>query len=77
MSGRHFRLRRGPDPGALDAPLRRVLEAIESGAPLGEATSEAGLTAAQVRGALGRLELMGLVRRDGFGRYERAASTAP
>jgi hypothetical protein len=38
----------------------------------GESPLEAGIAEAkQVRAALGRLEVLGLVRRDGLGGYER------
>ena len=57
----------------LDRRQRSVLRAIEQGEPLGAAGQKAGLNAAELRGALGRLELLGLVRRDGLGGYERAA----
>jgi len=58
---------------ALDEPHRLVLRAVEQGESMAQAAGGAGLTAAELRGALGRLELLGLVRRDGLGRYERAA----
>jgi DNA processing protein len=58
----------------LEPPLRRVLEAIEGGASVDAAGPVAGLTAAEARAALGRLELLGLLRRDPFGGYERAAA---
>ncbi|MBV9214317.1 MAG: DNA-protecting protein DprA [Actinobacteria bacterium] len=57
----------------LETRERCVLRAIEQGEPMRGAASAAGLTAAELRAALGRLELMGLVRRDGLGRYERVA----
>ena len=59
---------------ALDPPLRRVLDAIEGGAPVDAAGQAAGLTAAEARAALGRLELLGLLRRDALGGYERAVA---
>ncbi len=58
---------------ALDARHREVLRAIEHGDSIAEAAGGAGLSAAELRGALGRLELLGLVRRDGLGHYQRAA----
>jgi DNA processing protein len=64
-----------PDPAALDPPLRRVLDAVESGESPEAAGRRAGLTAAEARAALGRLELLGLVRRDGLGSYERCAAS--
>ena len=60
----------------LDPPLRRVLDAIEGGAPVEAAGPAAGLSAAEARAALGRLELLGLLRRDGLGGYERAVTPA-
>ena len=59
--------------GELDPPVRRVLEAVEAGYRVEPIGSEASLTPGEVRAALGRLELLGLVRRDGLGLYERAA----
>jgi DNA processing protein len=56
----------------LDAALRRVLGAVEQGDVLGEAGRDA-FPAAELRAALGRLELLGLVRRDGLGAYVRVA----
>lgn len=64
---------RGQAVSALDPPLRRVLEAVESGHRLDAIGLEAGLGPGQVRAALGRLELLGLVSRDGLGLYERTA----
>ena len=59
-----------PDP-SLEPHLRRVLDAIEGGTPVEAAGAELGLSAAQARAALGRLEVLGLIRRDGLGAYER------
>lgn len=58
----------------LDERLRGVLDAIEGGTPIGTAGAELGLSAAETRAAVGRLELLGLVRRDGLGAYERAVA---
>lgn len=58
----------------LDQEARRVLDAIEGGAPIESAAGDLGLSVAEARAALGRLELLGLVRRDGLGAYERAAA---
>ena len=58
----------------LDPPLRAVLDAIEAGASPEAAGRAAGLSAAEARAALGRLELLGLVSRDGLGAYERSAA---
>lgn len=64
----------GPSPPPdLEAPLRAVLEAVEAGHRLGGIGRESGLAPGEVRAALGRLELMGLVSRDGLGAYERTA----
>lgn len=60
----------GPD---LDPQARRVLEAVEAGRRVDAIGREAGLPPGEVRAALGRLELLGLVARDGLGLYERAA----
>lgn len=57
----------------LDAPSRRVLEAVEAGHRVDAIGREAGLPPGEVRAALGRLELLGLVARDGLGLYERTA----
>jgi DNA processing protein len=61
----------------LDDPLRRILDAVEAGDPPDDAGRRAGLTTAEARAALGRLELLGLVRRDGLGFYERCTATRP
>jgi DNA processing protein len=68
---------RGPEPeeeGGLDASLRMVLRAVEGGEPLDHAADRASMSAAALRAALGRLELLGLIRRDGLGAYERTAA---
>ena len=53
---------------ALDAAAEAVLDAVEAGdSPL----ASGDLDARRVRAALGRLETLGLVRRDGLGGYER------
>ena len=58
----------------LEPDLRTVLRAVEGGEPLDEAADRASLSAAGLRAALGRLELLGLIRRDGLGDYERTAA---
>lgn len=58
---------------ALDPPVRRVLAAVEAGLGVDAIPASAALPAADVRAALGRLELLGLVHRDGVGAYQRAA----
>ena len=63
---------RVPGEAGLDQDQRRVLRAIEDGESIGAVAEAAGLSAGALRGALGKLELIGLVRRDGLGRYERA-----
>jgi DNA processing protein len=67
--------RREPQPPEpeLDAPLKIVLEAVEVRDSLERAGMCAGLSAGGLRAALGRLEALGLVRRDGVGGYERRA----
>jgi DNA processing protein len=57
----------------LDPALERVLVAVESGDSVDEAARRVRMSASELRAALGRLELLGLVRRDGLGSYERAA----
>lgn len=59
-------------PASLDDTLRRVLDGVEAGHDLEALARGAGLDAGALRVALGRLELLGLVRRHGLGRYERA-----
>jgi DNA processing protein len=63
-----------PEP-ELEPPLRTVLDAIEVRDSLQRARTEAGLSAGGLRAALGRLEALGLVRRDGLGGYERRATS--
>lgn len=58
-----------PSTARLDPPARQVLEAVEAGEHgdgIGYAT---GLSPASVRAALGRLEMLGAIRRDEFGAY--------
>jgi len=57
----------------LDGTLERVLCAVESGDSVDQAARRERMSASELRAALGRLELMGLVRRDGLGAYERVA----
>jgi DNA processing protein len=67
--------RREPDGASdLDPGLRAVLRAVEGGEPLDEAAGRASMSAAGLRAALGRLELLGLIRSDGLGAYERTAA---
>jgi DNA processing protein len=65
--------RPGDPSERLDARLERVLAAVESGDSVDEAARRARMSASELRAALGRLELLGLVRRDGLGSYERVA----
>ena len=60
-------------PADLAGPVKRVLEAVEAGHRLEAIGRQSGLPPGDVRAALGRLELLGLVTRDGLGLYERAA----
>ena len=65
-------------PSAASAPplepaLRRVLDGVEAGEGPEAIGSAAGVGAAATRAALGRLESLGLVSRDGLGSYRRAA----
>lgn len=55
----------------LEPPVRRVLDAVEAGEGVEAIGRSARLPAGEVRAALGRLELMGLVARDGLGAYQR------
>jgi DNA processing protein len=76
-----FGVGQGPRPPAraaipLEPTLRTVLDAVEVGDEVSRAGEEAGLTPAAVRAALGRLEALGLVRRDSFGGYERSGAPA-
>jgi len=59
-------------PAPLDPHLRRVLDAVEAGHSPESAAGAAGISAAEARAALGRLELLGLVHRDALGGYERS-----
>ena len=61
-------------PARLDPSLRRVLDVVEGGGGAESAADATGLTTAEVRAALGRLELLGLVRRDSLGTYERSVA---
>jgi len=55
----------------LEPSVRLVLDAVEAGEGVEAIGRSARLSAGEVRAALGRLELMGLVTRDGLGAYER------
>jgi DNA processing protein len=66
----------GPRPGSkeivLRPQLREVLDAVEVGESLPAASARSGLSPGELRAALGRLESLGLIRRDGLGGYERS-----
>ena len=65
---------RAPDAAeSLDAEHRAVLDVVEAGEGVEAVSEAAGMSAASVRGALGRLELLGFVARDGLGTYRRTA----
>ncbi len=65
----------GAGPSTELAPTEReVLRGVESAEGGADAVGRAvGLPPGPVRAALGRLEMLGLVARDPFGRYERTA----
>jgi DNA processing protein len=73
-----FGVGQGPRPSSpkvvLEPRLREVLDAVEVGDGLTSAGLRSGLSPSELRAALGRLESLGLVRRDGFGGYERSAT---
>jgi DNA processing protein len=58
----------------LEPQLRSVLDAVEGGDGLEAMAESARLSPADVRSALGRLELLGLVVREGVGTYRRTAT---
>ncbi len=72
--GRHGGVRALATDAGVDPQLRVVLEAVRSGAATAEAVCEhlTGVDGVAARRALGRLELLGLVRRDESGRYVAA-----
>ena len=59
---------------SLDASLRRVLDLVEGGEGVEAIGRRTGLEPGRARAALGRLELMGLVARDGLASYVRTLS---
>lgn len=64
-----------PAGPALEPEIAAVLTAVEAGhATPGEIAAAAGDTPGAATTALTRLELLGLVRRDGSGRYTRAVA---
>ena len=68
---------RYPRGEPLEPSLRRVLDLVESGEPVDAIGRETGLGPGRARAALGRLELMGLIGRDGFAGYFRALGAPP
>jgi DNA processing protein len=67
-----------PPPEAVAEPvlepdLRRVLDAVEAGEDLAAIGRVTELRPGRVRAALASLEALGLVRRSGWGEYERVA----
>jgi DNA processing protein len=75
-----FGVGQGPRPRVqpveLDPGLREVLDSVEVGEDVGRASARSGLSPSEVRAALGRLEALGVVRRDSFGGYERSGRPA-
>jgi DNA processing protein len=75
-----FGVGQGPRPAqrevALEPELREVLDAVEVGDGIPRVGARSGLSPGDVRAALGRLEALGLVRRDSFGGYERSGVAA-
>jgi DNA processing protein len=67
------RRKRGLPEPALDGRLDAVLAGIEACQPLAVITDETGLPASELRAALAELEALGLIKREGLGRYERCA----
>ena len=58
----------------LDPTLAEVLRAVEAGEALDGSAESTGMSAGELRAALGRLELLGLVRRAALGDYEVVAA---
>jgi DNA processing protein len=58
----------------LEPALRSVLDAVEGGESLETMSVVAQLPPADVRSALGRLELLGFIVREGVGTYRRTAA---
>src|SRR4051812_42276291 len=75
-----FGVGQGPRPRArevqIDSRMREVLDAVEVGDGVPRVGARSGLSAGEVRAALGRLEALGLVRRDSSGGYERSGAPA-
>ncbi|MBA3422529.1 MAG: DNA-protecting protein DprA [Thermoleophilaceae bacterium] len=68
--GRRRPMSRDAEP-ALDPLERRVLDLVEGGDTVDAIARDAGLSPGRARATLGRLELMGLVARQGFAGYAR------
>jgi hypothetical protein len=63
---------------ALEPELVRVSDAVDGGAATPDAVAlAAGIEAGEAAVALARLELLGYLRVDGAGRYERTALNPP
>ena len=62
------------EPSKLEPALRRVLDHVEGGGGLDAMAIATGLAPGELRAALGRLELLGLVARHPLGGYERRAA---
>jgi DNA processing protein len=68
--------RRAPQPSvlqSLEPRLRAVLDGVEAGEGVGEIVARTGMSAPEVRSALGELEMEGLIVSGGIGWYQRAA----
>jgi DNA processing protein len=59
-------------PPDVDPLEQKLLDAVEAGLDMDGICKFAGMAVAEARGALVRLELKGLVRRDGLSEWERA-----
>ena len=72
--GRSADLTRPDSAADLEPELRAVLFAVERCDHHQDLAELAGLEPGPLRAALGRLEMLGLIRRDAFGAYVRTAS---
>ena len=61
----------------LDATLRQVLDLVEKEQTVSAISRETGLSPGRARAALGRLESMGMVAREGFASYVRTMEGRP
>jgi DNA processing protein len=64
---------RPPVTEDLEEGLRTILDAVEGGETIDTMSQTTSLSAADVRAGLGRLELLGLVVREGVGTFRRTA----